>query len=32
MRRAIKKDVWPQLRKDIGPTFDEVVQFVESSN
>ena len=32
MQRAIKKDVWPQLRKDIGPTFDEVVQFVESSN
>ena len=32
MRRVIKEVVWPQLRKDIGPTFDEVVQFVESTN
>jgi TRAP-type C4-dicarboxylate transport system substrate-binding protein len=29
MRSKIRQNVWPQLRKDIGHPFDEVVQFVE---
>lgn len=32
MQKKVKQVVWPQLRKDIGATFDEVVQFVESAN
>jgi TRAP-type C4-dicarboxylate transport system substrate-binding protein len=32
MRRKVKQNVWPQLRKDIGPAFDDVVQFVELPN
>ena len=32
MRGKIKQTVWPQLRKDIGPAFDDVVQFIESTN
>jgi TRAP-type C4-dicarboxylate transport system substrate-binding protein len=27
MRRKIEQAVWPALRKDIGPAFDEVVNF-----
>jgi len=29
MREKVKQNVWPVLREDIGPAFDEVVQFVE---
>ncbi len=29
MRSKIRQSVWPQLRKDIGQSFDEVIQFVE---
>lgn len=29
MRQKIKDVVWPKLREDIGPTFDDVVQFAE---
>ena len=32
MRRKIKQAVWPQLRNDIGPSFDEVIQFVDPTN
>lgn len=32
MSQKVKEVVWPQLRKDIGPTFDDVVKFVESAN
>ncbi|MEJ2057069.1 MAG: hypothetical protein P8X39_04445, partial [Desulfofustis sp.] len=29
MKQKVKEVVWPQLRKDIGPTFDDVVEFAE---
>jgi TRAP-type C4-dicarboxylate transport system substrate-binding protein len=29
MREKVKETVWPILREDIGPAFDEVVNFVE---
>lgn len=29
MRSKIRQNVWPQLRKEIGQPFDEVVEFVE---
>jgi TRAP-type C4-dicarboxylate transport system substrate-binding protein len=32
MREKVRQTVWPQLRKDIGQPFDDVVQFVEQNN
>jgi TRAP-type C4-dicarboxylate transport system substrate-binding protein len=29
MRQKVREMVWPQLRQDIGPTFDDVIQFAE---
>ena len=31
MRRKIQQTVWPVLRKDIGPAFDDVVRFSEKT-
>ena len=30
MRRKIQQTVWPVLRREIGPAFDDVVRFSES--
>jgi TRAP-type C4-dicarboxylate transport system substrate-binding protein len=30
MREKVKATVWPVLRKDVGPAFDEIVSFVEA--
>jgi TRAP-type C4-dicarboxylate transport system substrate-binding protein len=29
MREKVKQNIWPVLREDIGPAFDEVVNFLE---
>lgn len=31
MRQKIEKTVWPVMRKDIGPAFDDVIRFSESN-
>jgi TRAP-type C4-dicarboxylate transport system substrate-binding protein len=30
MREKVKATVWPVLRKDVGPAFDEIVRFVDA--
>jgi TRAP-type C4-dicarboxylate transport system substrate-binding protein len=30
MRQKVRQEVWPELREDIGPSFDEVVEFADS--
>lgn len=32
MREKVRQTVWPQLRKDIGQPFDDVIQFAEQNN
>lgn len=32
MSEKVRAEVWPELREDIGPSFDEVVEFIDSGS